>query len=1029
MSKVTAAVLLWVPQKQRYELHERDCPNQTLLLTEEDAWFSWLATHTSFSFQGKEGHLSLLKEARARGAGYWYAYRSYQGRRRKKYVGPDCLLSPARLESIARAIASGPSVEALPSTPPQEESSISLPVLLESKLQMPQLPAFLLPRERLLQRLNKGLPGKLTLLCAPPGFGKTIAVRQWLHALPEQGGPLPVAWVTLDAGDNDPARFWHYVISACQILAPNAGREALVLLEPTAVPFETKLPLEKALTLFLNDLTHAPGKGLLVLEDYHVITSPRIQASLGFMLEHLPATLHLVITTRCNPPFPLSRLRANGELNELLASDLLLTGQETASLLHQATGAPIAEERLVHITRRIGGWAAGIRLLLLTLQRYKDTEALEKHLEAFSGRKQEVSEYFMEEVVSRQPEPIQRFLFHTCLLNRFTASLCDAMLERTDSASLLATIENAGLFLESLDEARQWYRYHELFAEAMRAKARHFLAAEEFTRSLSKASGWFEEHGMLAEAIETALSASRYSHAAALMAQIERLPFTSNFGYPTLQRWLECLPEDVLSAHPQLCLTYASVLLFPRSLQGITPVAVIERVLDRAQRAFQESNQSEQIGATLAVRAILAQRQGYRQEASDLARQALGCLPIQERMWRGIALSLVGVEELDRGDLLAAWQTGLALQDLSRSAPNRNASRVVPLFLAEVATGLGKLHDAAHLYQQALEHAEDDLTDRSKALLGLARISYEWNALDDSWQQAQEAAELGAHLAAEELQLQAQLLLARLLFARGEQAQAQRHVQTLLAGLQPALPQASSLKRLALAWQARLQLAEGAGSAIKYWLALRSNDPASLPSSLQEFEEMIIARWLLFQGKAQEARSTLEKLLEQAREAGRFYRMCEIQLLLAVSWLADRREQAARISLQEMLSRAQLEGYTRLFLDEGEAMIALVRRCLPQLHEQPQRRYLQMLLRSGIQARTPDALPGAVKDMWGEALSRREIQVLRLLTEGATNQEIARQLVVSVNTVRSQVQSIYRKLQVRGRMQAVEVARQLHLTP
>ncbi|HEX9133134.1 MAG TPA: hypothetical protein VF844_12645 [Ktedonobacteraceae bacterium] len=344
-------------------------------------------------------------------------------------------------------------------------------LLLETKLHLPRLHASLISRERLLAQLDAALMHKLTLLAAPAGFGKTTLVRQWVadrvssdtncHYLP------PLAWVSLDPGDNDPARFWSYVITACQTFQAGIGQSTLAFLYTTLQPPFEPSPLEKVLTMFLNELTQCMNSGILVLEDYHVITSPLIHETVTFLLDHLPTTLHLIIMTRSDPSLPLARLRASGDLLELHAPDLRFSQEEMRTFLQQISPFPPSEKAIRQLDARLDGWAAALRLLALTLQGCPSRQEVERTFVTFAGSHRSLQDYFVTEVLTAQPEPLRDFLLQTSMLSRLTGSLCDVVTTRSDSQYLLEALDRGGLFLESLDESGQWYRYHALFAESM----------------------------------------------------------------------------------------------------------------------------------------------------------------------------------------------------------------------------------------------------------------------------------------------------------------------------------------------------------------------------------------------------------------------------------------------------------------------------------------------------------------------------------------------------------------------------------
>src|SRR6266446_5521699 len=508
--------------------------------------------------------------------------------------------------------------------------------LLSTKLTSPRLRSSLVSREPLLARLDEGLEHKLTLLSAPAGFGKTTLVSEWIATRSERRDSPPVAWVSLDAGDNDPVRFWRYVITACQVFDPAVGESTLALLHMSRRPsLESVLAtFINELATFINELAQLVYRGVLVLEDYHVITAPQIHESVAFLLDHLPATLHLLMLTRSDPPLPLARLRAHGDLSELHAADLRFSLQETRAFLRQALPFPLPVEAITRLEARTEGWVAGLRLLALALQGRKDPQDLEHVLATFTGSHRHILEYLVADVLSSQPEPLQEFLLQTSVLSRLTGSLCDTVTGRNDSERVLEQLERANLFLIPLEGVGRWYRYHALFAEAMQHEARRRLGDDALRACQSRASSWYEHHGMLTEAAEAALEAQAFAQAAVLMEQIIRPHYVQELHeYHTLRRWLDVFPEAILGQYPRLCFRFAMLLLCSSDLKAPASPAPIERLLHLAERAFGAEDNRSGLGEVHASRALLARLQGDLAVAARLARQALAWLPAGEQQW------------------------------------------------------------------------------------------------------------------------------------------------------------------------------------------------------------------------------------------------------------------------------------------------------------------------------------------------------------------------------------------------------------
>lgn len=1063
MPKAATYTLIWSPAHARYALYSQDRPGQPLLHGDESTWFAWLAAHRGFAFHGQAGQLTLLKEARRRGQdGYWYAYRRQGGRMVKKYVGRSADLTMARLEAAAQALnsespalldessrtllppagsASAPG-EAVPSSIPATFAEVNTPqpALLEPKLRLPQPQAALVARERLLAQLDAVLVYKLTLIAAPTGFGKTTLLSQWVADRRTRGDLPPVAWVALDSGDNDPIRFWRYVLTACRAIEPTIEQAAGALAAPAQAPF-APTPLEPVLTTFLNAVSRRSGPGILVLEDYHGITEPQIHETVAFVLDHLPATIHVVLLTRSSPPLPLARWRARNELHEITSADLRFSPDETATFLQHVLAFPPTAEVMQQLDAQLEGWPAGLRLVTLALQGHVPEQQIEQLLTTFAGKHRHLVEYLVTEVLDAQAKALQVFLLRTSVLSRLSGSLCDAVTGRTDSERLLETVERAGLFLLPLGGTMPWYRYQTFFAEAMQHEARRRLGDDTLRVCSSRASAWYEQHDMLTDAVDAALVAGEAAHAAALMERfIERQPLTEYFELYTLQRWLAHLPEDVLHATPALCFAYASILVFGSAAYELAPsiLARAEPLLERAEQGWRSSASIARLGEALAFRALLAVRQGAIAQAARLAQQAIVQLPETDRFAasRAICLGIVGEGARQAGQLDTARQQFLAAYTLCETTGNPPGRRVARLALGDVCRGQGELHQAAEHYRQVLVEAGEDPADQAKARLGLAELAYAWNDLEAAERDARAALAFGQQHADLAMEVYASLVLARAEQARGQTTPALQRVAMLLAHVPPI--RWPLLHREILACQARLQLVAGDLTAVQRWEADRTQD--DVPVLQREQEELLVARWQLARGEVNAAWPLLNRWLDDAQAGRRMRSVLEIQVLMAVAQHARAQAHAAAQLLGATLMRAAVEGELRLFLDGGEAIRVLLRALVSELGEPSAARYLQRLLRAFDRSAHPGTRAGPPGEVLSkhssertpehvlvEPLSPQEQRVLRLLVTGLSNPEIAQELVVSVNTVKTHLRRIYQKLNVMSRREARDAARYLAL--
>ena len=962
-----------------------------------------------------------------------------------------------------------------------EPLMIQMMPLLISKLHPPHLPSALVARPDVVARLDAGMAYKLTLLSTPAGFGKTTAVNQWLaqrttHHV-STGSQMPAeapfhpttvfyqhtAWVTLDEGDNDPVRFWRSIIAACQSFHADLGRSALALLFSSLQPLFELPSQELMLTFLLNDITHHLSSGLLILDDYHVITEPRIHDMLTFFIDHLPASLHVILLTRSEPPLPLVHWRARGELHDIHTADLRFSPEETATFLQQAVSsglkASLSDEAIGQLARGMEGWVAGLRLLLLTLPRQAEQGGeLERHLALLANSPQSlgghppthpqrvVVEYFVTEVLNAQPKPLQHFLLQTCMLSRLTGSLCDTVTGRQDGAELLGLVERAGLFLESLEGAgqtEQWYRYHPLFAEAMQREALVRLGEERLRALAQSASHWYEQHDLLAEAVDAALSAQEFDRAALL---IEHIYETASFyEMHTLLHWVGQIPETVLTRHPELYFHEARALLSTYAENEAIPLKTgrMNERLQMAEEAWRARGNRARLGEVFASHALLIWSQGEIRKAGAYARQALDLLPItptqrqestgaQTRSgkmeWRSICLAIIGAEIMGEGNLDEARQ---ALQEARACSNFPGITRVATMMLASILLLQGELSLATEYLQQVLSEAraEQDWGDMTSALHGLMDIAYEWNDLTTMELRANEVEEMDKQPLKVERREMTHFYLALLHRLRGETKEAQQQLTALLARME--LIQSPTVLPLLFEvqnWQIRLQLAGGDLPAAQRSLLALSRRKHSFSALYHERWQLLQARLLLAQGEAQAALLQLEPLLAIVRAKQRTREVLEIQVQMVLAYAACKRGQEARQMLRQTLAQAQSENYLRLFLDEGESLAVLLRSLLPTLQEKWLRTYAQHIVQTfqataseADQEITPTTLPV-------EPLSTQERRVLRLLIAGQTNPQMARELVVSVNTIKAHVKNLYRKLQVSNRLEASEAGRRLKLS-
>ncbi|MBI5838853.1 MAG: hypothetical protein HZB19_02010 [Chloroflexi bacterium] len=886
--------------------------------------------------------------------------------------------------------------------------------VLNTKLMPPRLHSALVQRGDLWTRLDAGLTRKLTVVTAPTGFGKTTLVSQWITSR-----DFSSAWVTLDANDNDPSRFWTYVVSALRTFDSTLGKTTLAALTTSQPP-----SFQSLLTPLINDLTRLTEPCVLALDDYHVITSPEINDGFSFLIQHLPESLHIVLTARHDPNLPLAILRVRDELAEINAAHLRFNQQETETFLRESLQADFSSTAATQLFQKTEGWAAGLRLAVLSLQN-KGIGNIEKLIESFSGSDRYVADYLTREVVESLPEDAQLFLLKTCFLSRLTGSLCDSTAGATNSAVRLEQLERENLFLVQLEHGggRVWYRYHPLFAESIQYLAKQRLDESAIKNIFEKASAWYEYHGLYDEAIETALAAKSFDRAMTLIEKFIEIHNISELL--TLGRWLENIPSQEIFLHPVICFAYSQVLLYS-SPERFAPAtaARLEPFLHAAETAWRAEKNHHRLGQLLSTRGMAAWWQGDFQKAFEYARQALALIPEHDVLYRGSSLLIVSREALDAGRILEAQDTLLEARAQMGAAQNIHGVLAAMQMLSEISFWQGELEQAAQLNQQVMDEAiggDEMLDDKGIASLGLARVAYEQNELEHAEQLAAQALGFAQQHANESLQVETTILLACIHAAKNNFARAGDLLKSLVNKIQNPI----YLRQIQEA-QARLSILSGDLLSLKSWSTLVSSEKQNSAVLQKERESLTLARLLIAENKSHEALAALKGWNTNAAENGRVRSQVEVSCLEALAHHADSNLTQAAQSLTEALTLGHAKGFRRVFLDEGTRMSALLQATLPTLPNRTLSLFAKTLLHSFVpETNAPRAAANSKVQI--EALSQQEIRVLRLLVAGMSNPDIARELVVSVNTIKTQVKSIYRKLDVTSRDEAGEMARELKL--
>jgi LuxR family transcriptional regulator, maltose regulon positive regulatory protein len=1040
MPKVPAYTLAWSPATETYHLYETRSREVLGTVPDSPAWFSWLEQISSFAFSGKSGHYTARKETRQRGDRYWYAYLVRGTRLTKRYLGKSADLSLARLEHMAGVL--GPQAEAETSLrvfltggtdAEVDTQDIALPQahhpfhhILATKLYMPHLRTHLVPRAHLVERLRQRMEGRLTLISAPAGFGKTTLLAQWLAS----ESSMPVAWLSLEAEDNDPTRFLSYLIAALQTVDARLGTTALTLLRTLQPPTPGTV-----LAVLTNDLVqHGGGDLVLVLDDYHVITADPLHRAMTYLVEHLPPQLHLILATRADPPLPLARLRAQGKLSEVRAVDLRFGSTEASAFLQDVMGLDLPPEAIATLESRTEGWIAGLQLAALSLQGRTD---IAEFLAAFSGSHRYVLDYLSDEVLARQPAAVQAFLLHTSILDRLSGPLCDAVTEQEGGQAMLEALERANLFVVPLDDGRGWYRYHHLFAEMLRSRlqqAQPTLAPQLHRR----ASAWYEQHDLPIEAVQQALAIPDFELAARLIEPIGAYAIERPGQIFTVLGWMKALPDVLIRARPFLCVYHAVLLLSTNQLRAA------EVRLQEAERGLQEKMPAERTqiiqGYVLTIRASIARYVGDLPLAISLARQALDLLPEAEGIPRAAALVTTIHSYQVSGDVTAVAEHEVAAAGaFIHTSDNLRAAVASMCLLAHLHALQGRLRKAAETYGQVVQAVPrpevlQNLSSSRYYYFGLGDLLREWNDLEAAERSlAQGMALVNETLAVEPFVVTlGYIALSRLQQARGRTREALATLDTLVQlAMQRHL--APYLVTQVAAIRAQLDLAQGNLAVAIHWSEASglSSEDEDLPYP-RESEYLALVRVRIAEAREnpaapflQDVLHLLDRLLRDAEAKARLGSVLEILVLRALALETQGKRTEALSTLERALVLAEPEGYIRLFIDEGSPMWALLRRAY--IHTAVPG-YVTMLL-AAFGEQPPSDLPLSPARSSGllEPLTEREREVLRLLLEGASNREIARRLVLSVNTVKRHVYNLCGKLGVQSRTQAIIRARALDL--
>ena len=928
--------------------------------------------------------------------------------------------------------------------------------ILATKLFIPPPRPKVVPRPRLLERLNEGLHGKLTLISAPAGFGKTTLVSEWLAA-PSGRPARPAAWLALDEGDSDLTRFLAYLVAALQTLALSKAWKGVVakLGEGVLGMLQSPQPpaTEAMLTALLNEIATLPDAFTLVLDDYHAIDAPPVDQALAFLLDHLPPQLHLVITTREDPQLPLARLRARGQMTELRAADLRFTPAEAAAFLNQVMGLELSAAEVTALETRTEGWIAGLQLAALSMRGRADVAGFVK---AFAGDNRYIVDYLVAEVLQRQPERVRSFLLQTSILDRLSGPLCDAVTGQHDGLALLDALERGNLFVVPLDDKRHWFRYHHLFADVLAA---HALQEQPTQVPIwhQRASAWYADNGLPADAIRHALAAKDFARAAGLV-ELAWPAMDGRFQAATWLGWARALPDELVRARPVLSVAYAWALLNGGELEAAEArLGDAERWLDSAPARSArpeapataiivvDEAQLRTLPASIATaHTYLAQARGDLPGAVEYGQRALDLLPAGDHLRRGPAAALLGLAQWASGDLEAAYRTLADAMAGFQQVGSLHFAISVTSGLADIRTVQGRLREAIKIYAQALQLAlaqgEPLLRGTADLYLGLSELVREQGDLEAAIQHLLRSEELGEQAGLPDWRYRLCRAQARFKETQGDLAgaldlldAAERHyTRTPLPDVRPLA-----------ALRARVWVAQGRLSEALRWVQEQGLSVDDELSYLREFEHITLARVLIAEytrdpaGRAlREAMSLLDRLQQAAAAGGRMGSVIEIGVLQALAHQAQGNLAPALVALERALRPAEPEGYVRIFVDEGAPMARLLSAAAAQ-GIMPD--YCGKLLaafapvaaevqpRPGAPATNADLPPASPAQPLIEPLSARELEVLQLIAQGLSNQAISARLFLALSTVKGHNRNIFGKLQVQSRTEAVAHARELGL--
>ncbi len=907
----------------------------------------------------------------------------------------------------------------------RQQAAVEQDTLVATKVRLPSSRPDLVPRPRLMAQLDRQAQRGLVLVCAPAGYGKTVLLTEWARR-----GRRQAAWLSLDAADNDPARFWRHILAALEQVRPGIGDSLGSLSGPP-----TPSLLEALATALINDLVADPGADdiLLVLDDYHLIDAAVIHGFVGFLLEHRPPSLHLLLASRADPPLALARLRAREELGELRIAELRFTAGEAAALLRQAAGwadRELPDTAVRALASRTEGWAAGLQLAALSLRGQPDVTGF---IAAFTGSHRHVLDYLTEEVLERLSEDIREFLMKTSVLDRLSGPLCDAVTGRTDSQARLEQVERAGLFLVPLDEVRGWWRYHHLFADLLRARLGR--APEQAAQLHRNAASWYYEHGLADDAIHHTLAAGDTTRAARLVEEHFDTVFNLRGEEATIGRWLPALPDGVVRARPRLLLAQAQMAAMRGDVQTMEPlIAAAEQAAATAPDEPFEPTAGKAASLLVNVPAVIelqrsyiAQLKGDAASTAACTAQALRHLHAGEAMLSSAIQGFFAMAEWLCGRLVAA-ERGFA----ANITGWRREGQITTVAwgdyqLARIQRAQGRFDAAVRTCEQNLEFTavpgQRRLPAAGPAFVGLAEVSYERDDLGAALTYVTDGIALCRQFVHTPPLAAGLVTLAWIRQATGDPDGAGEAISEA----DELSPGPSGLLNPVPAQRARLMLAGGDIDAAAEWTVAQRLAFDDEPDYPREPAYLVLARVLIAQGRLDRARVLLDRLVTAAANQQRAGSLIELRAVRSLALAAAGEPSAALSELAQALRPARMQGRVRVFTDQGAPMGTLLGQLIAAQRTDRVAAEIPIGWLARVQRSFPTAIDPERPTPLIDPLTARELEVLDLMALGRSNPAIATQLVVSLDTVKKHVSHVLTKLGATNRTEAVARGRQLGL--